>query len=120
MREHIFTAELWLPQARPVVFDFFADISHLQQITPPFVHLKVLTPAPIQMRVGALIDHRLRLHGIPICWRTGITAWEPPFHFVDEQLRGPYRRWVHEHHSWAATARSAIAALEASGIRGAA
>lgn len=97
MREHIFACELWLPQPRPVVFPFFADAFNLQEITPAFVHFAVLTPPPIEMRVGALLDYQLRVHGLPIRWRTKITAWEPPFCFVDEQLRGPYRRWIHEH-----------------------
>jgi ligand-binding SRPBCC domain-containing protein len=49
------------------------------------------------MRPGALIDYRLRLRGVPIRWRTAITVWEPPHRFVDEQVRGPYRWWIHEH-----------------------
>ena len=49
------------------------------------------------MRAGALIDYKLRVHGIPIRWRTRISAWEPPARFADEQLSGPYRRWIHEH-----------------------
>ena len=56
-----------------------------------------MTPRPIEMRTGALIDYRLRVHGFPVRWTSEITAWEPPGRFVDEQLRGPYRLWVHEH-----------------------
>ena len=49
------------------------------------------------MKAGALIDYRLRVHGLPLCWRTRINVWQPPHRFVDEQIRGPYRQWIHEH-----------------------
>jgi ligand-binding SRPBCC domain-containing protein len=49
------------------------------------------------MRAGVLIDYRIRVHGIPIRWRTRITDWEPPWRFVDVQLRGPYTLWHHTH-----------------------
>jgi ligand-binding SRPBCC domain-containing protein len=97
MRIHHFHAELFLPRKPEDVFPFFADAHNLEAITPPWVKFKVLTPGPIPMRAGALIDYKLRIHGIPMKWRTEITAWEPPFRFVDEQLRGPYRLWRHTH-----------------------
>jgi ligand-binding SRPBCC domain-containing protein len=49
------------------------------------------------MRPGAFIDYRIRIHGIPLRWRTEITDWAPPVRFVDVQRRGPYRMWVHTH-----------------------
>jgi ligand-binding SRPBCC domain-containing protein len=86
-----------LPRPLPEVFAFFGDAGNLQALTPPWLHFQILTPLPLSMHPGALLEYRIRVHGIPVRWRTEITAWEPPFRFVDEQRRGPYRLWVHEH-----------------------
>lgn len=97
MKEYRFEAELWLPRRRDDVFAFFSEARNLEAITPPWLRFEVLTPAPIVMRTGTLIDYVIRVHGFPIRWRTEITEWQPPFRFVDVQLRGPYRLWHHTH-----------------------
>ncbi len=97
MKEHLFTSELRLALSPSEIFPFFADAKNLGNITPPWMHFQILTPGNIEMRVGTLIDYRIKIHGLPVRWRTRITVWEPPFRFVDEQVKGPYQRWVHEH-----------------------
>lgn len=79
------------------VFRFFSDAANLEHLTPPWLGFEVLTPAPIEMAPGALIDYRLRWRGVPLRWRTEIEIWEPTRRFVDRQIRGPYRTWRHEH-----------------------
>jgi len=93
----VLEAEQWLPRPREALFPFFAEARNLERITPPWLKFRVLTEGPIEMGEGALIEYRLRLHGVPVRWRTRIAVWEPPARFVDEQLAGPYRRWWHEH-----------------------
>lgn len=87
----------WLPLPPEKLFTFFGDAHNLERITPDLLGFKVLTPAPIDMHAGTLIDYKLRVRGIPLRWRTRIEAWEPPRRFVDLQLRGPYKRWHHTH-----------------------
>lgn len=97
MKEFIFEAETYVPRARSEVFPFFAEARNLQTLTPPWLKFEVLTPSPIILRPGALIDYRITVHGIPIRWRTEITEWDPPHRFVDVQLSGPYTLWHHTH-----------------------
>ena len=97
MKEFIFEAETYLARARSEVFPFFAEARNLQTLTPPWLKFEVLTPSPIILRPGALIDSRITVHGLPIRWRTEITEWDPPHRFVDVQLSGPYTLWHHTH-----------------------
>jgi ligand-binding SRPBCC domain-containing protein len=94
---HVLERSQWLPGAPEDVFGFFADALNLERITPDWLGFRVLTPGPIVMKRGTLIEYRLRLHGVPIRWLTRIEVWEPPVRFVDVQVRGPYRLWHHTH-----------------------
>ncbi len=89
--------ELRLLAKSEEVWPFFSNARNLERLTPGFLKFQVLTPDPIEMKEGTLIDYRLRIRGIPIRWQSRITVWDPPHRFVDEQVRGPYRYWVHQH-----------------------
>lgn len=97
MRIHVLQREQVLPGPPDEVFPFFADARNLEAITPPLLRFRIVTPEPIEMRVGTLIQYRLRLHGVPVSWLTSIQRWEPPGVFVDQQIRGPYALWHHTH-----------------------
>lgn len=89
--------EQFVPRPLEEVFEFFSDARNLEKITPSWLNFQILTPSPIELAAGKLLDYRLKWHGLPIAWRTRIVAWNPPRSFVDIQLRGPYRMWHHTH-----------------------
>jgi hypothetical protein len=97
VKTHILLAEQFV--ARPLfeVFEFFSRPENLARITPPSLGFVILTPSPIEMKAGTLIDYTIRLAGIPLRWRTLISVYDPPNRFVDEQLKGPYAYWHHTH-----------------------
>lgn len=97
MSEHRLELEQVLPRRLEEVFGFFAEARNLERITPPWLVFRVLTPGPIEMRVGTVIDYRLRVHGVPLSWTTRIEGWQPGAAFVDRQIAGPYRLWHHRH-----------------------
>ena len=97
MRCYTLRTEQFVPAPLERVFEFFSRPEQLEQITPGHLHFSILTPSPIRMRVGALIDYRIRIRGVPQRWRTLISYYDPPHCFVDQQLHGPYAKWVHRH-----------------------
>jgi len=89
--------ELWVPHPLRAVFDFFSRAENLEQITPLWLRLRILTPPPIVMKPGATIAYALGVRGISFRWLTEIERWNPPYDFVDVQARGPYKLWRHTH-----------------------
>jgi ligand-binding SRPBCC domain-containing protein len=97
MKPHLLEFQTKLYRPLEEVFDFFSKAENLNKVTPAELSFVFLTPMPIKMHVGSVIDYRIKLMGVPFFWRTIITDWEPPYRFVDQQMRGPYVFWHHEH-----------------------
>jgi ligand-binding SRPBCC domain-containing protein len=94
---HLLTSQQFVPAGLDAVFAFFGKPENLARITPPWLGFRILTPPPVSMREGSLIDYQISLGPFPTRWRTMITAYDPPNLFVDEQLSGPYSFWHHTH-----------------------
>ena len=96
MADYIVESRMWLPKPRAEVFAFFADPANLVRVSPPQLRLRLLAPPPV-MAAGATFDLRLAWLGLPLRWRTFIREYDPPFRFLDVQVRGPCARWEHRH-----------------------
>ena len=50
------------------------------------------------MKLGDTVTWQARHFGIPFRMTSKITEYESPARFVDQQTRGPFALWRHEHH----------------------
>ncbi|HEY3779617.1 MAG TPA: SRPBCC family protein [Fimbriimonadaceae bacterium] len=96
-RTYRFECETLVAAPLEDVFEFFSKAENLEKLTPPSLRFHVVSALPIEMRPGARIQYRLRLFGIPFKWESEITVWEPLVRFCDVQIKGPYKKWEHEH-----------------------
>jgi ligand-binding SRPBCC domain-containing protein len=96
MADHVMESRVWLARSRPEVFAFFADPRNLVQLVPPSLRLRIVTPTTT-LAAGVVLDLRVAWLGIPVPWRVYIREYDPPYRFVDVQVRGPWARWEHRH-----------------------
>ncbi len=95
--EHHFIKYQFIAKNLPEVFSFFKSEHNLEKITPQYLNFKVLKSSSPSIEKNTIIDYRLSLHGIPFAWRTRINDFKENEFFIDEQLKGPYKKWVHTH-----------------------
>ena len=69
----------------------------MKVLTPPWLNFRIRRKSTSDIEKGSLIDYQLKIHGVPVRWRTVIREWNPDQSFVDFQLKGPYRKWHHLH-----------------------
>lgn len=87
----------FIPQPIDKVFAFFARPENLECITPKYLKFSIKTLSPIRMETGQIIDYTIKIKGFPISWSSLISSYDPPYSFIDEQIRGPYSKWHHTH-----------------------
>ena len=97
MKEHLLKTQMELPMKLIEVFPFFCDVMNLERITPSELHFRITTPQPIEITLVTVVDYMLQLYTIQFKWRSEITVWRPPYEFVDDQIQGPFRLWIHKH-----------------------
>ena len=97
MKTYLLEHRQVIQRPRSETFAFFADAFNLELITPGFLRFRILTPRPVSMRAGTLLEYQLSLFGLPFQWKTLIESWSPDDSFVDVQLEGPYLFWRHTH-----------------------
>jgi len=89
----------FLPISLEKAWDFFATPNNLNAVTPKELDFHILTDVPEKMYEGLMIAYTLKpMLQIPVHWVTEITHIKEYVYFVDEQRKGPYAIWHHEHH----------------------
>lgn len=92
-----FSQVQWVKSPLEETFKFFSDESNLQVITPDSLSFKVLDKSSDNVQRGTIINYQLQLYGVPFKWKTEIVDFQNNNQFIDKQLNGPYKLWLHTH-----------------------
>lgn len=87
----------WIPEDIENTWQFFSAEKNLETITPPWLQFKVRKKDTDTIETGSHIDYDLKIHGIPVHWRSKILDFQPQKQFRDVQIKGPYQVWDHLH-----------------------
>jgi ligand-binding SRPBCC domain-containing protein len=89
-----------VPASLEEIWAFFSDAKNLALVTPPHLNLKVTNPVYGEaVYAGQVMTYNVKpVLGIPVAWMTEITHVADKKYFVDEQRKGPYKLWHHQHH----------------------
>lgn len=88
-----------LPISLEEAWSFFSSPRNLNLITPEDLDFMIMGDLPPVMYEGMFIRYTIKpMLNIPVEWVTEITKIKPGEYFIDEQRKGPYRLWHHEHH----------------------
>ena len=89
----------FIPASLETCWEYFSSPGNLKEITPPGMGFNIKTDLPAKMYEGMMIEYKVTpLLGIPMTWITEIKAVKEGQFFIDEQRKGPYAIWHHEHH----------------------
>lgn len=97
MNTFVLNTKTHVNRPRAEVFDFFSKAENLKIITPDWLGFQIITPLPISMKKGTVIDYTIRVFGLRFHWQSEISQYNPPNEFADEQRKGPYAFWQHSH-----------------------
>ena len=93
------SSSIFLPISLEQAWEYFSSPKNLNEITPADMVFKITSTLPEKMYEGMFITYKISpLLNIPMNWVTEITHIKEHEFFVDEQRKGPYQIWHHEHH----------------------
>lgn len=92
-----FQTQQFVQAPRSKVFEFFSQAENLEKLTPEFLNFKIAFKSAEKIEKGSEIEYQLKVHGVPLKWKTLIEEFKAPDRFVDTALKSPYQTWHHTH-----------------------
>jgi uncharacterized protein len=85
-----------MPACAKDVYAFHERPDALARLIPPWERVRIVEP-PASLAAGTRVLLRQWVGPIPMTVESIHRSCQPGVSFVDEMVRGPFARWVHEH-----------------------